>query len=346
MLTGVGAIFVPAHPTVGRKKARKAKGTRGRCFEKDESVVLIERGVTILVLRVPVVTVRHSRCRFCGRGWRRVTQVNRATKLPQSATGLCVRSVGAALSFLGEWKDVLGSELGRAPREVTQFLPLDTFVRGEVRQLGWGGQPGTRGFHNFGDLQEHVLANHREFRSVSSLGVGEQLHLERSAGKTRNSKSATLGLDRGMLFEHVLYAIQHAAQLFRRRFNSQEERLIDEHFGAARQVLKLHLRQRTIRNNSQSLIKRAHFKGAKSDVFDDTHLIADLAEVAHADCFVHQEGNASNQVFQAFLRGQRDRQSSDSQARQRRLYIHASDREGGEDRDQQKQDVIEPLHQD
>ena len=77
--------------------------------------------------------------------------------------------------------------------------------------------------------------------------------------------------------------------------------------------------------------ERANAGGAQADVFNGAHAVAKLAEVAHRDGPVTDDGDAAEKIFDGLLRREGQGDAADTESREERGGVVAPFAENGRD---------------
>src|ERR1700690_2969497 len=103
-----------------------------------------------------------------------------------------------------------------------------------------------------------------------------------------------------MLIEQPASLSEDVTELVRQSFVAQAQLGVEKDFVAPAQVLHIHSGQRPVGNGKLGSFRSANASGAEADVFHGADPVAETADVAHVDDFIREQGNASEEILQAF----------------------------------------------
>src|SRR5207245_1083770 len=97
--------------------------------------------------------------------------------------------------------------------------------------------------------------------------------------------------------------------------------------------------------SEQSAFLSANARGTQANILDGAGAIAECADVAHADDFVSQHGDAAEKILDRLLRSETDGEAADTQPGERSAHVEAQGAEHGQHGDHENDRFQNPLAQ-
>ena len=175
---------------------------------------------------------------------------------------------------------------------------------------------------------QQVFPHRSIFVVILRQDVANHFHGVRRARHIGKAHSHRGGLDLGMAVQKPAKLCQHEAEVVRLRFWPQIQTRFQENLVAAAEVLDVDGGNGAVGNRHQRALFGADAGGTQANIFHRPGLVAETADVAHADDFIAENRYAAKKICDRLLRTEADSESANSKARQCGRHVEA---EAGED---------------
>lgn len=164
------------------------------------------------------------------------------------------------------------------------------------------------------DAEEEFFLNGEEFGEVAGENVGEELDFEGVGAEFEETDAAVFRRDAGVGFEQRAEFGEEGLQLGGGESIFDADGMAEEDLVALAEVFDIHGSELAIGDVESAALDGTETSGAEADILDGGDGGAELAAIADADAAVAEEGEAAEEIFESFLRGEGDGDTADAKA--------------------------------
>ena len=160
--------------------------------------------------------------------------------------------------------------------------------------------------------------------------VSHHLNAEGAARNVGEAHPDGLGFHFRVAVKQAADFSQHEAHMVGLGLRAQPKIRLEKNLVAAAEVLEVDGRHGPVGNRHQRSLLGADAGGTQADIFDHAGTIAEAANIADAEHFVAENGNATEKILDGFLRAEADRQAANAEPGERGAHVEAQVAEHGQ----------------